>query len=85
MQYTLRHKTLFNLYSFDTIHSERTHSPTLNLIDCDFKYFFNQSSLINVETNNFAEMGITFTSDRPRDLTFELVVGELGELPLSDS
>lgn len=42
------------------MHSERTHSPTLNLIDCDFKYFFNQTSLIQVETNNFIELGVAF-------------------------
>ena len=60
-QYTQRHNTLFNLYAFDSMHSERTHAPTLNLIDCDFKYFFNQTSLIQVETNNFVELGLEYT------------------------
>ena len=43
------------------MHSERTHAPTLNLIDCDFKYFFNLTSLIQVETNNFVELGVEYT------------------------
>ena len=71
------------------MHSERTHSPTLNLIDCDFKYFFNQTSLINVETNNFAELGIIFKEESERDpLTFELVVGEVNDtlnIPFADN
>ena len=45
------------------MHSERTHAPTLNLIDCDFKYFFNLTSLIQVETNNFVELGLKYTYD----------------------
>ena len=58
--YPHRHKVLFNLYAFDTVRSNRTHSPTLNLINCDFKYFLNNEmeALIQVETNNFMEMGI---------------------------
>ena len=59
--YPHRHKVLFNLYAFDTVRSNRTHSPTLNLINCDFKYFLDDEmeALIQVETNNFVEMGVT--------------------------
>ena len=39
------------------------HAPTLNLINCDFKYFYNVTALIQVETNNFIEMGIEVDSD----------------------
>ena len=41
-----RHKVLFNLYAFDAVFSNRTHAPTLNLINCDFKYFFDKQALI---------------------------------------
>ena len=41
-EYQHRHNVLFNLYAFDTYRSNRTHSPTLNLIDCDFEYFFDK-------------------------------------------
>ena len=37
--YPYRHKVLFNLYAFDSLRSNRTHAPTLNLVNCDFKYF----------------------------------------------
>ena len=55
--YADRHNVLFNLYAFDTYRSNRTHSPTLNLIDCDFEYFFDMQALIQVETNNYIQMG----------------------------
>ena len=42
LQYMKRHRVLFNLYSFDSYRSNLTHSPTLNLIDCDFKYFLDK-------------------------------------------
>ena len=44
--YVYRHKVLFNLYAFDSIRSNRTHSPTLNLINCDFKYFLDDSEAL---------------------------------------
>ena len=57
--YPDRHKVLFNLYAFDSVRSNRTHAPTLNLINCDFKYFLNDiQALIQVETNNFIEMAV---------------------------
>ena len=37
--YMDRHNVLFNLYSFDALRSKLIHSPTLRLINCDFKYF----------------------------------------------
>ena len=40
--YVKRHKVLFNLYSFDSFHSNKTHSPTLNIYNCDFKYFLDK-------------------------------------------
>ena len=61
--YPERHNVLFNLYSFDPIHSKRVHSPTLRLINCDFKYFFNMQALIQIETNNLVEMGIAYNAD----------------------
>ena len=61
--YPRRHNVLFNLYSFDPIHSKRVHAPTLRLINCDFKYFFNMQALIQVETNNLVEMGIVYDDD----------------------
>lgn len=58
-KYPDRHHLLFNLYAFDSIRSNRTHAPTLNLINCDFKYFLDDmQALINVETNNFIEMAV---------------------------
>ena len=39
------------------------HSPTLRLIDCDFKYFFHMQALVQVETNNLVEMGIVYNAD----------------------
>ena len=57
--YPDRHKVLFNLYAFDSVRSNRTHAPTLNLVNCDFKYFLNDiQALIQVETNNFVEMAV---------------------------
>lgn len=39
--------------------SNRTHSPTLNLINCDFVYFLDDmQALIQVETNNYVEMAV---------------------------
>ena len=32
-------------------------------MDCDFQYFFNKSSLIYTETNNYVELGSTQTYD----------------------
>ena len=58
-----RHNVLFNLYGFDAYRSERTHSPELNLINCDFKYFFDMQALIQVETNNYFEAGIDYSSE----------------------
>jgi hypothetical protein len=46
LEYTHRHKVLFNLYAFDAIHSNLTHAPTLNLINCDFTYFMDKQALI---------------------------------------
>ena len=60
-EYVKRHKVLFNLYSFDALNSNRTHSPELKLINCDFKYFMNNQALIQVETNNFIEMAVMST------------------------
>ena len=56
-----RHQVLFNLYAFDGVRSNRTHTPTLNLINCDFKYFHDKQALIQVETNNFVEQSIVTT------------------------
>lgn len=56
MTYPYRHNVLFNLYAFDAVHSNRTHAPTLNLIDCDFTYFIDKQALIQVENNNYVEM-----------------------------
>ena len=54
-----RHHVLFNLYAMDAVRSNRTHSPTLNIINCEFKYFLDDNSaLIQVETNNFIEMAV---------------------------
>ena len=61
--YVKRHRVLFNLYAFDPIRSNATHAPTLNLINCDFKYFLDKQALIQVETNNFIEMGIIPSAD----------------------
>ena len=44
--YGKRHRILFNLYAFDSLHSPRTHTPTLNLYNCDFKYFLDKQALI---------------------------------------
>lgn len=63
MSYLKRHRVLFNLYAFDSIHSNRTHAPTLNLFDCDFKYFHDKQALIQVENNNFVEMAISYTTN----------------------
>ena len=60
--YPDRHKVLFNLYAFDTVRSNRTHAPTLNLVNCDFKYFLDDiEALIQVETNNYVEMAVKST------------------------
>ena len=48
-----RHQVLFNLYAFDSTSSNRNHSPTLNLHNCDFKYFLDKQALIHTETNNY--------------------------------
>ena len=56
--YVKRHRVLFNLYAFDSVRGNNTHSPTLNLINCDFKYFLDKQALIQVETNNFIEMAV---------------------------
>ena len=45
-QYVHRHHVLFNLYAFDSYNSNRTHAPTLNLVNCDFTYFFDKQALI---------------------------------------
>ena len=42
VHYVKRHNVLFNLYSFDSLSSNRTHAPTLNLHNCDFKYFLDK-------------------------------------------
>ena len=44
--YLKRHRVLFNLYAFDSVRSNLTHAPTLNLINCDFKYFHDKQALI---------------------------------------
>ena len=52
--YYYRRKTLFNLYSFDAMSSNRTHTPELIINNCVFIYFFtNYDSLIESETNNY--------------------------------
>ena len=56
--YQVRHNVLFNLYAFDALHSNLTHSPTLNLYNCDFKYFHDKQALIQVENNNYQEMAV---------------------------
>ena len=62
--YLYRHKVLFNLYAMDSVHSNRTHSPTLNLYGCEFKYFIeNEQALIQVETNNYSEMAVKVVDD----------------------
>ena len=60
LNYLDRHRVLFNLYAFDAIHSNLTHAPTINLINCDFNYFFDKQALIQVETNNFVEMAVEY-------------------------
>ena len=44
--YPERHKVLFNLYAFDSVRSNRTHAPTLNLVNCDFKYFLDDNEAL---------------------------------------
>lgn len=63
LHYVKRHKVLFNLYAFDSVHSDRTHAPTLNLYNCTFKYFHDKQSLIQVETSNYAEMAVADADD----------------------
>ena len=36
-----RHKTLFNLYAFDKMRTKNTAPPSLEIINCSFKYFVN--------------------------------------------
>ena len=55
MLYAYRHQALFNLYAFDSVRSNKVHAPTLNLINCDFKFFMGQTALIQVENNNFID------------------------------
>ena len=76
-----RHTTLFNLYSFDALRSDRRHTPSLNLTNCEFRYFLgNMSSLIQVETNNFGVGGIEMSSgvysSNQKDLVFPFFFGE---------
>ena len=66
--YEDRHNVLFNLYGFDPFRSNRTHAPELNLIDCDFMYFFDMQALIQVETNNYYEAGNLYGTDKETDL-----------------
>ena len=47
-----RHSNLFNLYAFDSEHTSELKTPTLLLAKSNFKYFFDQTSLIQVETQN---------------------------------
>ena len=58
-----RHRTLFNLYNFDRMRaSDSSQYATLKLTNCKFNYFLsNYTSLINVETNNFALIPSTGT------------------------
>ena len=72
--YYKRHRVLFNLYAFDSVHSNLTHSPTLNLYNCDFKYFHDKQALIQVENNNYAEMAVSDADD-----TTELFMARMGE------
>ena len=44
--YSKRHRVLFNLYSFDKLHSSNKYPPELRLINCDFKYFAHYDALI---------------------------------------
>ena len=37
-----RHKVLFNLYAFDNLRATSIEPPTLELVNCTFKYFVNQ-------------------------------------------
>lgn len=67
---------LFNLYGFDPYRSNRTHSPTLNLIDCDFKYFFDMQALIQVETNNYFVAGEQYDDESDDSLKFLGIAGE---------
>ena len=46
MRYTQRHRVLFNLYAFDALRSNKVHSPTLEMKDCDFEYFFDKQALV---------------------------------------
>ena len=62
-----RHNVLFNLYAFDGFRSNRNHAPELNLIDCDFMYFFDMQALIQVETNNYYEAGNLYGTDKETD------------------
>jgi hypothetical protein len=62
--YAYRHKTLFNLYAFDEFRSHRTHTPTLDIVNCTFSYFLDKhNSLIQVETNNLDSWGVTYSYD----------------------
>lgn len=87
MTYVKRHNVLFNLYAFDSVHSNRVHSPTLNLIDCDFTYFFDKQALIQVENNNYVEMatqmnGVSNVVDELAQDTTDLedqFIAQLGE------
>lgn len=65
---------LFNLYAFDSVHSNLTHAPTLHLYNCDFKYFHDKQALIQVETNNYVEMAVNDADD-----IWERFMARLGE------
>jgi hypothetical protein len=63
--FAFRHRTLFNLYSFDRMRSTYSSPPALTITNCSFKYFLgNFESLINIETSNYAPMGkLDFATD----------------------
>ena len=58
--------------------SNREHAPTLKLTRCDFKYFMGDKfdALIQVETNNFGEMGFNPNDPKARDDMFLSYLGE---------
>ena len=62
--FSKRHKVLFNLYAFDSMRTTLVSPPTLEIVNCEFKYFVNQlDALIQVETNNIGYIGTDTSSE----------------------
>ena len=77
----MRHRVIFNLYAFDSMRSIREHAPTLILKNCDFKYFTGDKidALIQVEVNNFGEMGYNPSAADEADKRADMFISYMGE------